>query len=285
MVSVDAPWRTSTGGQLTSGCAPTTVCAPFADEPVKTLNSELVAARRCAGCARTAAAAGGACAGDKGKGERAHDRRAPVPKLLTAGPRHSPVTLRQTHRSHCYIKRTVAIPRRRRPAAKANFAEISPGLLPRLLWPGLRPRLRREFARSRFRILQSGVEQVVLPGAVDTEIFAGIAFAYEAGVFQEPDRAIVGRNACRFQAMQPQGAEGERNNGAYRRRHVALAGKRLAHPVAEAAGLRDAAPDIGKRQSAEERIVRAAKNQKGIALVGPQILGIAPDPAAKGAAA
>ena len=38
IVSVEAPMRTSTRGQLTSGCAPATVCGDLADEPEKKLD-------------------------------------------------------------------------------------------------------------------------------------------------------------------------------------------------------------------------------------------------------
>src|ERR1700722_19705699 len=97
------------------------------------------------------------------------------------------------------------------------------------------------------RILQASVEQMVLPDAVDAEIFARITLAHEADIFQEPDRSGIGRDAGRFQPVQPQGAEGERDHRTHRRRHVALPDVRKPHPVTEAAGLRDAASDIGQR--------------------------------------
>ena len=112
------------------------------------------------------------------------------------------------------------------------------------------------------RILQAAVKQVVLPDAVDAEIFARVAFAHEAGIFQQPDRGRVGRDAGGFQPVQPQRGEGERDQRAHRRRHEAVAHIRKPHPIAEAAGLGDAAADIGERQAADERAVGAAEERK-----------------------
>src|SRR4029077_15178414 len=53
------------------------------------------------------------------------------------------------------------------------------------------------------RILQASVEQMVLPDAVDAEIFARITLAHEAGIFQKPDRSGVGRDAGRFPPVEP----------------------------------------------------------------------------------
>src|SRR5262249_37940777 len=68
---------------------------------------------------------------------------------------------------------------------------------------------------------------------------------------------------------------------AHRACHVTLAYERQAGPVAKTAGLRDAAPDIGQRQAANQRAVRIAGYKKGITLVAAQILGIAFDAAAE----
>ena len=134
----------------------------------------------------------------------------------------------------------------------------------------------------RLGVFQPPVQQVVLPDAVDAKIVARIALTHKAGIFQEPDRRGVGGDAGRFQTMQPQRRECEGNNRLYRRGHVAVAYVGQAHPIAEAAGLRYAASDIGERQSANQRVVGVAADQEGVALVGPQILGIPPDPPAEG---
>ena len=84
--------------------------------------------------------------------------------------------------------------------------------------------------------------------------------------------------------MQPQRREAERNQRAHRRRHIALAGERRADPIADAAGLRHAAPDIGERQPADHRVVVVAEDQKRVSQVAALILGIALEPAAKSAA-
>ena len=126
---------------------------------------------------------------------------------------------------------------------------------------------------------------MVLPDAVDAQIFARITLANEARVFEKADRAGIAGNAGGFEAVQPQRAEGEWNDGAHRRGHVAVAGKWQAHPVAEAARLSDPAPNVGERQPADDRVVRVANDQEGIALVAAQVFGIAPDPASERAAA
>src|SRR6202034_2434774 len=136
----------------------------------------------------------------------------------------------------------------------------------------------------RLRILQVCIKQMVLPDAVDAKILPGIALAHEAGIFQEPDGAIVGGNARRFKAVQPQRCEREGKDGPHRRGHVAAAPERQAHPVAETARLRDAAADIGEGQAADKSIVGAADDEKSVPLVLPQILRIALDPAPERAA-
>src|SRR5260370_33212005 len=104
---------------------------------------------------------------------------------------------------------------------------------------------------------------MILPDAVDAQIFARIALAYESGVFQKPRRAGVGGDAGGLDAVQPQAAESERNDGANRRRHVAVARIGQAHPIAEAAGLGDASPDIGEPQAADPCAVGPADDEEG----------------------
>src|SRR6202034_1134325 len=170
-----------------------------------------------------------------------------------------------------YNKPTVAIPRRH-PTLPGTDARESDAL-----W--LRP-LGRVFSR----ILQAGKKQVILPDAVDAQIFPGIALADKAGFLQQPERGGIGRNARRLDAVQPQARKGEGQDGAHGCRHVAVTHKRQAHPIAEAAGLSDTAANIGQRQAAQERAVGITGDQKSVALVGSQILGIALESAPERAA-
>ena len=51
----------------------------------------------------------------------------------------------------------------------------------------------------------------------------------------------------------------------------------LADPVTEAPGLRDAAAKVRKRQPADQHLV-AAEQEERVSLIGPLILGVAPQP-------
>src|SRR5438128_2348917 len=70
-------------------------------------------------------------------------------------------------------------------------------------------------------------------------------------------------------------ADGERHEALQRAGHQPAARERLTDPVAEAPGLRDAAPDIGKRQPADQRVVRFAEQKKCIRTIGALVLRIA----------
>ena len=124
-------------------------------------------------------------------------------------------------------------------------------------------------------------QHVILPQSVNAEVFARIALAHEPGVFQQPDRGGIRRNAGRFETMQAQRIERERHQRAHCAGHQAAARKRLADPVADAARLRDAATDIGKRQAADERMIVLAEQEERIGLVRALVLGITPQPAAE----
>ena len=131
---------------------------------------------------------------------------------------------------------------------------------------------------SRFGIpRQARIQQMILPDAIDAQIFPGIALPSKAGVFQKSRRGSVGRNTGGLQTMQSQRREGERDDRAHGRGHVAAAHERQAHPVADTGGLRDAAADVGEGQSADQRAIGVADDQKRVALIGPQVLGIASD--------
>src|SRR5215472_7497402 len=116
---------------------------------------------------------------------------------------------------------------------------------------------------------------MILPDAVDAQIFAGIALPHETGLLQKPHRSAITGNTGGFEAVQPQAGKGKRDDRAHGPRHVALADKGQTGPVAETAGLRDAAPDIGKRQAADQGTIAIAGDEKGVALVAAQILGVA----------
>src|ERR1035437_9778018 len=159
-------------------------------------------------------------------------------------------------------------------------------------WPALiasQPYSKPSVATQRRRgsigvVLEPCIKQMILPYPIDAQIVARIALALKAGLLQQADRGGIARNAGRLQAMQPQRPEAERDQSAHRRGHVAFAGERRAGPVADAAGLRDTAADIGKREPADQRIVFAAKDQEGIGEIVAQVLGIALEPPAERAA-
>src|SRR5690348_4051688 len=108
---------------------------------------------------------------------------------------------------------------------------------------------------------------MILPDAVDAEIFAGIALAQEPGLLQKPDRSAIAWNAGSFEAMQPQTGKGKRDHRPDRRRHVALPHEGQAGPVAETAGLGHTAANIGQSQAADQDAIGTAGDEKRITLV------------------
>src|SRR5215813_5853430 len=58
------------------------------------------------------------------------------------------------------------------------------------------------------RVPEPGEEQMVLPLAVDAQIFARVALALEPGLLEQRNRGGIGGNAGRFHAVQPQRGEG-----------------------------------------------------------------------------
>src|ERR1700746_467677 len=115
---------------------------------------------------------------------------------------------------------------------------------------------------------------MILPDAVDTQIFAGVALPRETGLLQKLDRSVIGRNAGGFEAVQPQAGKGKRDYRAHRRCHIALAHEWYAGPVSETTGAVAAAPDIGERQAADQRAIGIAGDEKGVGLIAAQILGV-----------
>src|SRR6266566_2521014 len=115
---------------------------------------------------------------------------------------------------------------------------------------------------------------MVLPNAVDAQIFARIALAGESTVLEQADRGGVAGNARRLHAMQPQRAEREGQECAHGRGHVAAASIGPADPISEAPRLGDAAAHIGQRQAAQQHLVAAAEDEEGIGLVVALVLGV-----------
>src|SRR5205085_744929 len=128
---------------------------------------------------------------------------------------------------------------------------------------------------SRMRVaMQPGKQQMVLPEPVDAQILAGKSLATESGLLQKPDRGDVGRNAGRLDAMQPQRAECEGQDGRDRRRHVPLPRIGRPHPVAEAARLRATAANIGEREATNEAVVALAEDKERVGEVAALVLGV-----------
>src|ERR1700674_1765544 len=106
-------------------------------------------------------------------------------------------------------------------------------------------------------LAQQAEQHVVLPFAVDAEVFAGVAFLVEAAAGEEVAAGVVVGEAGGLDAVQVQAVEGEADHQAQRLLHVAPAGKALAHPVAEARRLGDAAAHVGEADTAHELAVLA----------------------------
>src|SRR5689334_6443323 len=66
------------------------------------------------------------------------------------------------------------------------------------------------------RVAEPGVEQMVLPLAVNAQIFARVALAFEPGLLEQRNRGGISGNAGRFHAVQPQGGEGVGDEGRHR---------------------------------------------------------------------
>src|SRR5207253_10288579 len=107
-------------------------------------------------------------------------------------------------------------------------------------------------------LMQQAEQQMVLPDTVDTEIAPRQPLAGEAAFLQHPDRRRIGGNAGGLDAVQVELAEQRRQQYPERRGHVAAAGMGLADPIADGAGLHDAAADIGERDAADHGAIRLA---------------------------
>src|SRR5579863_9464291 len=100
--------------------------------------------------------------------------------------------------------------------------------------------LRRRIGPSRPFAVEDAEQHMVLPAAVDAEIFLGVALFTEAVLHQDGAAGAVVRQAGGLDTMQLEAAEGEAEGQRQRLGHVALAGEFLPHPLAETARFRDA---------------------------------------------
>ena len=133
-------------------------------------------------------------------------------------------------------------------------------------------------------LAQQAEQHMVLPAAVDAEIGAWRSLPRGSPI------SAAARGSARYAAGRPprRGAGGARSKAKREDQpqpfaHVALAGMRLADPIAEAGGLGDAAADIGEADAAQERVVVAAEEQEAVALVAAPIERVAREAAAEGA--
>jgi len=127
-------------------------------------------------------------------------------------------------------------------------------------------------------------QHVVLPAAVDAQIFARIALFAETGLEQQAAARPVMRQARRLDPMQLQALESEAEHQAEARAHIAAPGITLADPIAEAAALGHAAANIAEADAADHRAILPAEQEEAVALVGAPVGHIALEAAAKGGA-
>src|SRR5271154_1848979 len=123
---------------------------------------------------------------------------------------------------------------------------------------------------------------MVLPLAIDLDVAPRHALLTKTRLCKEISRWIVRRQACRFDSMQPQCPENKRHERANRVVHVALTGESLAHPIAESAGLRDAAAHIRQRAAPEECVVIRTEHEERISRIEARLALIALEATAVG---
>src|SRR5688500_3375466 len=96
---------------------------------------------------------------------------------------------------------------------------------------------------------------MIAPFAVKLEVTPGSSLLAEADLQEERAGRLVFRNAGRFQPVQAQYLKDERQDRGQRGMHMPAARIALADPVADRRRLRDAAPNVGQRASADQQIV------------------------------
>src|SRR5882672_5910561 len=104
-------------------------------------------------------------------------------------------------------------------------------------------------------LTQDGEEKMVLPFALDAQILPGIALLLKAGSDQQRSARNIARQARGLDAMEAEAIERKIEDERQCDGHVALPCEWLADPVAEACGVGDATPQIGKADSADQRLV------------------------------
>src|SRR6266849_7552630 len=122
---------------------------------------------------------------------------------------------------------------------------------------------------------------MILPHAVNAEVLPRVTFTLESGFFKESYRGHVGGDAGRIKPVQAQARKAERDQDAQRHRHQALARVTFAHPIADAARLRDTAAHIRQRYAADQHIVGIAENEERVGLIGALVLRVALEAAAE----
>src|SRR6266404_3473136 len=131
---------------------------------------------------------------------------------------------------------------------------------------------------------QNRKKQMILPFALDAEVFAGVPLLLETGSCQQGSARDVRRQAGGLDPVQAEPIESELEDQRQRGRHITLPCKGLADPITKAGCFGDPAPEIGQADPADERIVMG-EDEEIVGLVGAPILSIAAYPGAETGAA
>ena len=110
----------------------------------------------------------------------------------------------------------------------------------------------------------------------------GKTFALKPRLFQQPDRRDIVGDTSRFNPMQFEAPERERDDGIDGGCHVALTRIGSTHPIPEASRLSTTAANVGQSEAADERIILLAKDKERVGEVAALVFAIAPDATAKG---
>src|SRR5712672_2546821 len=102
-------------------------------------------------------------------------------------------------------------------------------------------------------VLEARKQQMILPDPVDAQILPRIALAQKAAPLEQTDRSRIGLDAGRLDPVQAQRLEAKGQHGFDGGGHVAIPCETHAQPIADAAGLSDAAADIREREAAEQQ--------------------------------
>src|SRR5690606_33664376 len=105
---------------------------------------------------------------------------------------------------------------------------------------------------------------MVLPGAVDLEITAGIPLLLKAATLQQRDGRLVVRQTGRLDAMQRKFVEAKLHDSAEGVGHVALAGVAFSDPVPHGARHGHPPTHVAERQSANQYPLISGEYKEGI---------------------